>query len=147
MWIMDCRTMGRVVKVIAPRSFVVETQEGNFRRNRRALVLMPKDQDERGGEMSEEEETADEQGKRRVEDERDVAEEEKQVDTDISNREPQDKEEKDEEEKHADTEISKGNLKMRKRKAKATWKTRRHGMLKIHAWRGKRQGWNPKKSM
>ena len=83
-----------------------ETQEGNFRRNRRALVLMPKDQDERGGEISEEEETADEQGKRRVEDKRAVAEEEKQVDTEISNREPQDEEEKDEGEKHADTEIS-----------------------------------------
>ena len=65
----------------------------------------PLDQDERGGKVSEEEETADEQGKRRVEDERDVAEEEKQVDTDISNREPQDEEEKDEGEKHADTEI------------------------------------------
>ena len=59
-WISDRRTMGRVVKEIAPRSFVVETQEGNFRRNRRALVLMPKDQDQRGGEMSEEEGTANE---------------------------------------------------------------------------------------
>ena len=68
-WILDRHTMGRVVKEIAPRSFVVETQEGNFRRNRRGLVLMPKDQDERGGDMSEEEETADEQGRRRVEDE------------------------------------------------------------------------------
>ena len=80
MRILDRRTMGRVVKEIAPRSLVVETQEGNFRRNRRALVLISKDQDERGGKMSEEEETADEQGKRRVEDEsdklRDVAEEE-----------------------------------------------------------------------
>ena len=44
-WISDRRTTGRVVKEIAPRSFVVETQDGNFRRNRRALVLMPKDQD------------------------------------------------------------------------------------------------------
>ena len=109
-WILDRHTMGRVVKEIAPRSFVVETQEGNFRRNRRGLVLMPKDQDERGGDMSEEEETADEQGRRRVEDEsdklRDVAEEDKQVDTEISNREPQDEEEKDEGEKHMDTEIS-----------------------------------------
>ena len=95
-WILDRRTMGRVVKEIAPRSYVVETQERNFRRNRRALVLMPKDQDQRGGEISEEEETADEQGKRRVEDERAVAEEEKQ---------PQNEEEKDEGEKHADTEI------------------------------------------
>ena len=42
-WILDRRTMGRVVKEIAPRSFVVETQEGNVRQNRRALVLMPKD--------------------------------------------------------------------------------------------------------
>ena len=68
---------------------MVETQDGNFRRNRRALVLMPKDQDERG-DMSEEEETTDEQAKRRVEDEsdklRDVSEEEKQVDPEISNR-------------------------------------------------------------
>ena len=46
MWILDCHTIGRVVKGITPRSFVVETQEGNFRRNRRGLVLMPKDQDE-----------------------------------------------------------------------------------------------------
>eukprot|EP00731_Ephydatia_muelleri_P034154 Em0049g1a len=109
-WILDRHTMGRVVKEIAPRSFVVETQEGNFRQNRRGLVLMPKDRDERGGDMSEEEETADEQGRRRVEDEsdklRDVAEEDKQVDTEISNREPQDEEEKDEGEKHVDTEIS-----------------------------------------
>ena len=30
-WILDRHTMGRVVKEIAPRSFVVETQEGNFR--------------------------------------------------------------------------------------------------------------------
>ena len=150
-WILDRHTMGRVVKEIAPRSFVVETQEGNFRRNRRGLVLMPKDQDERGGDMSEEEETADEQGRRRVEDEsdklRDVAEEEKQVDTEISNREPQDEEEKDEGEKHVDTEISKANPKMRKRKTKATWKNQRHGILKIHAGRGKHLGWNPKKSM
>ena len=54
--------------------------------------------------MSEEEETADEQGRQTVEDEsdklRDVAEEEKQVDTEISNREPQDEEAKDEGEKH-----------------------------------------------
>eukprot|EP00731_Ephydatia_muelleri_P000810 Em0001g810a len=109
-WILDRHTMGRVMKEIAPRSFVVETHEGNFRRNRRRLVLMPKDQDERGGDMSEEEETADEQGRRRVEDEsdklRDVAEEDKQMDTEISNREPQDEEEKDEGEKHVDTEIS-----------------------------------------
>ena len=27
-----------------------------------------------------------------------------------------------------------------------TWKTRRHGMLKIHAWRGKHQGWNANKN-
>ena len=68
---------------------ILETQEGNFRRNRHGFVLMPKDQDESGGDMSEEEKTADEQGRRRVEDEsdkwRDVAEEEKQVDTEISN--------------------------------------------------------------
>ena len=96
-WILDRCTMGRVVKEIAPQSFVVETQEGNFRQNGRALVLMPKDQDERGGEMSEEEETADEQGKRRVEDEsdklKDVAEKENLVATEISNREPQDEKE------------------------------------------------------
>ena len=48
-WISDQRTTGRVVKEIAPRSFVVETQDGNFIRNRRALVLMPKDQYDRGG--------------------------------------------------------------------------------------------------
>ena len=105
-WISDRRTMRRVVKVIAPRCFVVETQDGNFRRNRRAFVLMPKDQDERG-EMSEEEETADEQGKRSVENEsdklRDVSEE---TDTEISNREPQEEEEKVEGEKHVDTEIA-----------------------------------------
>lgn len=57
-----------------------------------------------------EEETADEQGKRRVEDEsdkwRDVSEEKKQVDTEIGNREPQDEDEKDEGEKHVDTEIA-----------------------------------------
>ena len=81
--------------------------------------------------MSVEEETADELGRRGVEDKqdklRDVAEGDKQVDTEI-NREPQ----------------------MRKRKRKTTWKmkkTQRNVMLKIHTWRGKHLGWNPKKSM
>ena len=98
--------------------------------------------------MSEEEETADEQDRRRVEDEsdklRDVAEEEKQVDT---NREPQDEEEKDEGKNMWIQRYRIANPKMRKRKTKATWKNQRHGILKIHAGRGKHLGWNPKKSM
>ena len=87
-----------VVKETIPRSFVVETQEGNFSRNRCGLDLMPKDQDGGGGDMSVEEETADELGRQGMEDERDklrdAGEGDKQVDTEL-NREPQDKEKKE----------------------------------------------------
>ena len=111
MWILDRYTMGRVVKETTPRSFVVETQEENFRRNRHGLVLMPKDQDGGGGDMSVDEETADELGRQGVEDERDklrdAAVGDKQVDTEL-NREPQYKEGKEEVEgdKQVDSEIS-----------------------------------------
>ena len=85
------------------------------------------------------------QAKRRVEDEsdklRDVSEEEKQVDPEISNREHQDEEEKDEGEKHVDTEKANREPQDENEKGKGD------GMLKIHAWRGKHQGWVPKKSM
>ena len=110
-WILDRYTMGRVVKETTPRSFAVETQEENFRRNRHGLVLMPQDQDGGGGDMSVDEETADELGRQGVEDERDklrdAAEGDKQVDTEL-NRKPQDKEGKEEVEgdKQVDSEIS-----------------------------------------
>ena len=122
-WILDRRTMGRVVKEIAPRSFVVETQEGNFRRNRRGLVLMPKDQDERGGDMQ----------KRRTQRYQ------------IGNLKMKKRNMKGKNMWIQRYRI--GNPKKRKRKTKATWKTQRHGMLKIHAGRGKHLGWNPKRSM
>ena len=40
-WITDRETTGSVSKEVAPRSFIVETPDGSFRRNRRHLVKTP----------------------------------------------------------------------------------------------------------
>jgi len=40
-WITDRQTTGKVVEEAAPRSHIVETREGSFRRNRQHLVRLP----------------------------------------------------------------------------------------------------------
>ena len=50
-WIKDRQAEGKVIEEIAPRSYVVHTPEGEFRRNRRHLIQLPKESDDKNGEI------------------------------------------------------------------------------------------------
>ena len=41
MWVPDRETPGQVLKEVAPRSLVVETPDGTYRRNRKHLIQLP----------------------------------------------------------------------------------------------------------
>ena len=49
-WLPDRSSSGKVVKQTAPRSFVVQTSEGVYRRNRRDIVSIPVPDPEDSGE-------------------------------------------------------------------------------------------------
>ena len=49
-WIKDRQAEGKVMQEIAPRSYVVHTPDGEFRRNRRHLIQLPRENDDKNGE-------------------------------------------------------------------------------------------------
>ena len=49
-WLPDHSSSGKVVEQTAPRSFVVQTSEGVYRRNRRDIISMPVSDPEDSGE-------------------------------------------------------------------------------------------------
>ena len=40
-WVTDCQSHGEVVEETSPRSYIIQTPEGVFRRNRRQIVASP----------------------------------------------------------------------------------------------------------
>ena len=47
MWIKDHQTEGNVIQEISPRSYVVHTPDGKIRINRRQLIQLPKENDDK----------------------------------------------------------------------------------------------------
>ena len=52
MWVPDRQASGRVVEETSPRSYVVQTPDGEFRRNRRHLISTPEQDTETSTEES-----------------------------------------------------------------------------------------------